>query len=302
MSVVFTLDTWLVPDCQLPAQAYLDVSDWRTFLDWLAQDSNHRVSQLLNGAWRVCLFKSLLNRHFGGSGQRTKELNALGIKLDESCLRNDDEMFISEVLRVYFNNDPGARPQAELLTLARRSEGSGLVTIISQHRGFWRIPLVDTYFVPLSPQRGSDDLPAQFDFVRDFGIHSQLARIIADRIGTPQHGDTINAAIVALRDYIRNMSGLPTEGRSLMEQAFSQDGTHCRLNPLTDLDQQGSQQNEQRGFRELYAAIWTGLRNPLIHEGADSPFAQTRYPDKRTVLKYLSFLSILFERADGPLP
>lgn len=299
--VVLALDTWLDPNHQVPSPVYLDACDWEAFVDWLAQDPS-RAQKLRDGTWRVCLFKAQLNRHYGSNGQRNRRLTELGIELDKANLHQSDEMFIAEVLRVYFHSDSTARPQAELLALARRRAGNGEVAIISQHWAFWRIPLVDTYFVPGHPLKGHDDLPAQFDFLRDFDIHRELAQAVRHRLDTVPYGDTVLAAIIALRDHIRRMSGLQQDGRPLMEQAFSTDGTRLRLNPLTDPNPRGSQQNEQRGFQELYCGVMTGLRNPLVHEGADSAFAKTRYPNKKTLFKYLSFLSILFERADGPLP
>ena len=119
-----------------------------------------------------------------------------------------------------------------------------------------------------------------------------------ERAGDALDGDPLFAAITALRDHVRQVSGLHQQRRDrpLMEQAFKQDGTHLRLNPLADPDPSSSQQNEQRGFRELYCGVITALRNPLVHEGPSSSFAQTRYPDRKTMLKYRSFLSILFER------
>ena len=152
-----------------------------------------------------------------------------------------------------------------------------------------------------APRTGTGDLPAQFDFLRDLDIHQELARVVGHRLDRASYGDTMLAAIIGLRDYVRQLSGLSRDGRGLMERAFEQTGAHLCLNSLTDSNAKGSQQNEQRGFKEIYCGIMTGLRNPLTHEGSDSIFSQTRYPDKRTLLKYLSFLSILFERADGPL-
>lgn len=143
---VLALDTWLDPNHQVPSPVYLDTCDWEAFVDWLAQDPS-RVRQLQDGVWRVRLFKDQLNRYFGSNGQRTRKLGELGIELDGTRLRQCDEMFITEALRVYFHNDSSARPQAELLALARRQAGNSWINVISQHQGFWRIPMVNTYFI-----------------------------------------------------------------------------------------------------------------------------------------------------------
>jgi len=195
----------------------------------MVKTGSPRGGNLLAGTWHVRLFKAQLNRYCGSNGQRNKRLSDLGIKLDEADIHQSDEMFIAEALRVYFHDDPAARPQAELLALARRQAANSSVTIISQHRGFWRIPLVDTYFVPGHPFKGQDDLPAQFDFVQDLGIHRKLAQAAGNRLDALPYGDTVFASLIALRDYVRSVSGLAQDGRTLMEQAFVPSGSCLRL-------------------------------------------------------------------------
>jgi uncharacterized protein (TIGR02391 family) len=293
------LDLWLDPNHPVPPMAYLDAGSWKPFVDWLSQDYD-RIQKISDREWQICLFRSQLNRHYGADRVRNRRLAGLGIEFDEANLHQSDEMFIAETLCAYFPNEPAARPQAELLALSRRRAGNDWITVISQHRGYWRIPLVNTYFIDFGNLTGRTDLPAQFDFVLDFEIHRELARAVEQRINISPPGDTMQAAIIALRDHIRRISKLPQQdGRNLMEQAFKQDGSYLKLSPLTGNQ---SQADEQRGFREFYCAVMTGLRNPLFHEGPDSAFAQARYPNRRTLLKYLSFLSILFERADSPFP
>jgi uncharacterized protein (TIGR02391 family) len=293
---VLNLDILEDPNHDVPNLIYLDSSDWRIFLEWLSQDE-HRVEKLKIGPWNVRLFKSLVNRHFGSRSHRTRQLRELGINLDSTNVRQSDEMFISEAQLVYFNNEPNSRQRAEMLALARRQAVDGSFSIISQHRGFWRIPLVDVYFIDGSNLSGEDDLPAEFDFFVDFNIHPKLRQAIGEQIDSGQRGQVLQSAIIALRDHVRNMSGLQDEGRNLMERAFKEDGSYLSLNPLTN-DSHG---NEQRGFKEMYCGAWTGLRNPIAHEGPNSQFIQERLPDKKTLVKYLSFLSILLERADGPM-
>lgn len=299
--VQLALDVWLDPAHPRPARAYLDPADWDAFVRWVRQDTANRLPPLTNGIWNIRLFPSLASRYLGVSRRRTTTLRALGIEIIDQIGGTTNELFVTEVLRSYFHDDPGARLQAELLAQARRSEANGRVAIVSQMRDFSRIPLVDTYFLDATTRRGRDDLPADFELYNDLAIHRELIRAVADRLNAAPNGDTINAALMGLRDQVRVMSGLGQDGRTLMEQAFKADGSHLRLNPLTDPDPEHSQMNEQKGFKEIYCGAWTALRNPLLHEGVNSAFAQARYADVRTVIKYLAFLSILYERADGPL-
>lgn len=297
------LDVWLDPTHAQPPRVYLDTVDWQVFLNWLAEDSDIRIQSLLDGSWRVCVFNTLLNRHFGVNGQRTKQLKALGIHLENGNLR-DDEMFITEALRVYFDNDAGARPQAELLALARRKEGNGRIAVISQHPGFWRIPMVDTYFV--TPVRETPDLPAQFDFFMDLDIHS-IVRQAAER--RMQHGDQPTALIETVKEffeYVRQIIASTDDGHNLMKEAFSCQrwDQNLQLDPLVKLNNLSSQNewNEQKGFRDIAYGVASALRNPLAHQPADRAFIQSRYGDKRKALKVLCFLSLLFEKVDERVP
>ena len=298
---VVALDNWLDPNHRVPALVYLDATDWEGFCRWLEQD-RRRVLKLHDGTWRVRLFKSLVSRHYGPSGHRTRRLRVLGIELSGAKPRAADELFVGEVLRMYFHGDPSARSQAELLALARRESAGEHVTLISQHQGFWRVPLVNVYFLNAGALRGRSDLPAQFDPLVDLRIHRVLARAVLNRIDQPPYGAALFEGIIALRDHVRYLTGLSQDGHNLMQAAFKQDGSRLRLNPLTDPSTGGSQQNEQRGYREMYCGLMTGIRNPLAHEGPGSLYAEERYPDKAALVKYLCLLSILCERADPPLP
>jgi uncharacterized protein (TIGR02391 family) len=276
--------------------------NWQDFLDWIEIDFDNRALLLTTGVLRIHISADLLNTQFGAGGARTRRLKKLGIQLDSGHRASDSELFTTECIRTYFNNDANARPQAELLAYARRLSGNGRVAIISQHRGFWRIPMVDTYFIDSSRLQGTKELPAQFDFIQDLHIHRELERAIAPVLDSDQYGIVLALGLTALRDHVRARSGLQTDGRPLMEQAFNESGSFLRLNPLTDRNTGGSQMNEQKGFKELYCGTFTGIRNPLTHEGHTSQYALTRYPDKASLLKYLAFLSILLERADNSLP
>jgi uncharacterized protein (TIGR02391 family) len=304
---ILALDTWLDPNHQVPRLAYLDVCDWEAFVDWLAQEPSRALS-LRARTWRVRLFKNPLNRCFGGSGSRTRILKDLGIELDDAHLYQSDEMFIAEVLRVYFGNDPNARPQAELLTLARRQAGNSWITVISQNRCFWRVPMVNNYFLDYDNLQGYDDLPAQFDFFMDLDIHNLVRQAAERRI---QHADQPTAIIETVKELceqIRIIIGSTQDGYSLMEEALSfqrnrktggiKRQPRLKLNPMTV----ESEWNEQRGYHHFACGVASALRNPMAHQPADRAFVQSRYGDNRKALKVLCFLSLLFEKLDERVP
>lgn len=281
---------------------YLEKDTIPAFIGWLTADPLRRP--LIASTWKIVVFK----RHIASYGDyrsRRNGLTRLGIEVNPFKLKEYDSLFLEEVERTYFTNSGADHRQlAEFYLLVRRTEGNGWINVISQDRSFERIPMVNTYFIGTELRTGNQDLPAQFDYIGDMAIHRELARAVASRLDDPNRGDVMINATLALRDHIRLLSGLPEDGRNLMERAFKQDGQYLKVNPLvTQPDPHfQSHQNEQIGFRELYCGVFTGLRNSLVHEGPGSAFAQTRYPDKVTLLKYLSLLSLLFERADSPFP
>ena len=72
-----------------------------------------------------------------------------------------------------------------------------------------------------------------------------------------------------------------------------------KINPLTDRDTRNTQMNEQESIYRICAGIVKLFRNPLSHQGQlQSHYAQTRFKDKKTVLKIIAFFSYICERID----
>lgn len=295
------------------APIYLDGAAWRSFIDWLApRDTNDtvRLDYLTQGDWQVVLFRAQLNRAAGSDSSRDAQLKELGIEIvparGRGQIRDDDEVFLEEAQRVYFANVPGARRQAELLLLARRhtDHHEGLVNIISQHRAFSRVPYVDWYSDTDSTLIGWEDLPAFFDFLADLNIHPYLARAIHERLDGDDYGALVDDAFFALQELIQARTGLTSDGGTLMEAALNPNlkPPPIKMNPLTDRNPKHMQMNEQEGVYRICLGLTKSVRNPLTHYGRHSLFAQTRFPDKKTTLKYLAMISLLCERMDKPLP
>jgi uncharacterized protein (TIGR02391 family) len=280
---------------------FLEKDSIGAFTQWLQNDPLRVL--LIGKQWQVVVFRYQLVQ-YPDYLKRRNRLKKLNIEINDNKPNAQDGLFTDEVERTYFSiGGVNHRQLAEFYVMVRRAAGNGWVNIISQDRSFERIPLLNTYFIGTSARAGSQGLPAQFDFIQDFKIHSQLARMVSARLDDPNRGGTIFDAITVLRDHIRTTSGLNRlDGRDLMHQAFDDANPIIRINPMIDTDPRHTQRNEQSGFHDFYCGVMKGMRNPLAHEGTASPFATSRYPDNATLLKYLSFLSVLCERADGYLP
>lgn len=101
-------------------------------------------------------------------------------------------------------------------------------------------------------------------------------------------GDYRNAvldAMLALSDLIRQRTGLKADGKALATEAFSL--ARPKL-IFSELDTE-SGQNDQKGFMEMIAGAYTGIRNPkahsLIHDLDETKTAQ-----------YLIAISLLVRR------
>lgn len=286
---------WLDPDFVMPQTVYIDAGSYKHFLTWLDQDLSKRVTKLTTGTWQIVLFKRQLNRLHVPEPARTRRLREMGIVVDNSQPRASDEMYIAEVQRVYFHNDPNAQVMAEFLALCRRQAGlTSRLAVMSQHYAFRRIPLVDTFFVPDIPLEGSEDLPAQFDFFTDLAIHKHVQSATAEAIADGRYPFSVFEGAKSLFDYLRYCSGLTTDGSNLVEQALKRDGSYIKLNNLSN----PTEISEQRGYKDLALGVAGAVRNPTAHVSAKDPYILDRFGDKKAALKVLCLLSLICEGLD----
>ncbi|MBN2550284.1 MAG: TIGR02391 family protein [Anaerolineales bacterium] len=282
------------------ATFFLEKDSIGAFVNWLQADPSRAL--VLETHWQVVVFRHQILQYPDYRLRRAR-LTQLNIHIDNNRLHPQNGLFVDEVERTYFSNSgPNRHQLAEFYSLARQLSGNNWINIISQDRSFERIPMVNVYFIGTELRKGTQDLPAQFDFIHDFDIHPRLHGLANRLNNDSSYGDTVYNGIMALRDHVRQMSGLTTDGHDLMHLAFDDSNPLILMNSRTNMDSRSSQRNEQQGFHDIYCGLIKGLRNPLAHEGPDSLFAQARFPNKGKMLKYLSFLSLLCERADGPLP
>ena len=73
----------------------------------------------------------------------------------------------------------------------------------------------------------------------------------------------VEEAFKCLNNAVKNKSGeTRRDGAELMRRAFSVDNPTLKLDNL----QTPSEQNEQRGYMDIYAGAMTGIRNPRAHD------------------------------------
>lgn len=97
--------------------------------------------------------------------------------------------------------------------------------------------------------------------------------------------DSVLNAYVALGDLIRERTGLPQDGKALVEQALSPQKPILILSTL----ETESGRNDQVGFMQIISGAFVGVRNPKAHSLANDL-------DPIKAAQYLVFASLLARR------
>jgi len=101
------------------------------------------------------------------------------------------------------------------------------------------------------------------------------------------YSDAILKGFKYLNNYVKRKSGLKSkDGADLMRAAFSAQNPKLKLNSLAS----ASEQDEQKGFMDIYAGCMTGIRNPRAHE-------HDIVDEARTALELLGWCNHLLVRA-----
>lgn len=124
------------------------------------------------------------------------------------------------------------------------------------------------------PSRSKISTPKPEDFVGlyDILIKSEELRDATRKLFVDSHyARAVEEAYKCLNNVVRNKSGLPLDGRDLMNQAFSEKNPILKLNGLKT----ASHRDEQIGYMLIFGGCMTGIRNPRAHDHKkeDSPEA-----------------------------
>ena len=105
--------------------------------------------------------------------------------------------------------------------------------------------------------------------VTDGSLRSASRKLFSDG----HYARAVEEAFKCLNNTVKSKSGLSKlDGDTLMREAFSVNNPKLRLNRMRTT----TDQNEQRGYMELFAGAMTAIRNPRAHEHAlqdDPPVA-----------------------------
>ena len=134
-----------------------------------------------------------------------------------------------------------------------------------------------------SPEDSSEIANFLFDKMQ---FHPKVVKASKSRFESGHYSDAIFAAFKAVNNFVKQKTGLPTDGKGLMMEAFSKNNPIIKLNEgRTDSDK-----DEQEGFMHLFAGAMQGIRNPKAHD-------EVAELNMHRTLEYLAFASLLMRRA-----
>jgi uncharacterized protein (TIGR02391 family) len=118
-------------------------------------------------------------------------------------------------------------------------------------------------------------------------FHQRIITASKSLFESGHYSQAIFEAFKAVNNFVKEKTGLPLDGKTLMAKVFDENATIIKLNEmLTESDK-----DEQEGFKFLFMGAMVGIRNPKAHDNV----VQT---DPYRTLEYLSFASLLMKRIE----
>lgn len=111
-------------------------------------------------------------------------------------------------------------------------------------------------------------------------LHPEIEKVASQLFLHGHYAHAIEDSVKALNNLVRVKSGLPDDGVSLMQKAFSLTNPLLKFNLLTDK----SDEEEQKGFMNWFTGTVSGLRNPRAHKIIKD--------DPEMALEFIAFVSL----------
>lgn len=128
--------------------------------------------------------------------------------------------------------------------------------------------------VPIEPKVGFEDL-----------LHPVIFEHAFQHYRNGHYREAVLNSIVAVYDLLRERTGLQLDGQSLATEAFSLEKPYLVFSELST----ESGRNDQKGFLQVLAGAYIGIRNPKAH-------SLHHDLDESKAAQYLVFASLLARR------
>ncbi len=130
-----------------------------------------------------------------------------------------------------------------------------------------------------------DELPIHlFDKMQ---FHPDIVIASKSLFESGHYAQAVLEAFKAVNNCVKEMTGLPLDGKALMSKAFSEQKPLIKLNKLSTQ----SERDEQEGFKFLFMGAMVGIRNPLAHEARP-------ITEPHRALEYLGLASLLMGKIE----
>ena len=136
------------------------------------------------------------------------------------------------------------------------------------------------------PAPAAAEAPSQDPF-DSRNIHPELPAKVRKLFDDGYYPEATSHAFIYLDKKVQKHSGLTESGQKLMMAAFDYNCPKVKLNALGT----ASEEDEQEGYRFIFAGGMRGIRNPRAHE-------TTIVDDPDICLDHLSFVSLLLRRLE----
>lgn len=298
-------------DVNIPV--YLDVTSLVQFATWGRDNVAELVDRVRNDGLQIIVFETQLKNAFRRNKYQTaqKQLETFEVKFDEDEWIDDDNVFAAELKSIYFHDEDDRLRDlhAKFLVLARHASPNS-PRIITAYPSFQRMVNAEIYSLPI--QADDVNLPANFDLFIDLGIHPQLRTVVSAKMQQQDFIGVIQDSVQELFGYLQNVdpSFAGVDGWRLVDQALGyQNVVHPPKNslPTTPTVKLSSfltatEKDDHKGYYHFIGGSYSAFRNFSGHTAPSSQARQQQFGDKRTAIKILCFLSLLFEKIDQRVP
>jgi len=301
-------------DVNIPV--YLDVTSLIQFATWGRDNVADLVHRIRNKGLQIVVFEEQFKKAYPNETYRDlaeSSLTTFEVTFDEIAWNDLDATFATELEGIYFHDEVGNKKNlhSRFLVLSRHATSNQhRLRIITAYPAFQRLVDADIYILP--DQADDVDLPANLDLFIDLGIHPQLRTVVANKLRNNDYIGVVQDSVQELVGYLQNVdpSFASIDGWLLVDLALGyQKVTHpsksllpvkpkIKLSPFlnpTDID-------DHKGYYHFIGGAYSAFRNFSGHTAPSSQARQQQFGDKRTALKILCFLSLLFEKIDQRVP
>lgn len=141
----------------------------------------------------------------------------------------------------------------------------------------------------LNTASSTSDIQTSLHPFEQRNIHDKIAKASRKRFDNELYADATEAALNLLEKEVKKIGGKRLRGFNLMMTEFDRTKSNfTKLNPLQNEDEE----NEQDGYKHIFAGAQQGIRNPRAHNH--------EWPEeKEECLNHLSLASMLLHKLDA---